>query len=112
MSDVVPELVLTPRLSSGERLLWSGQPRQGVFLRGSDALLIPFTLLWAGFACFWEYMVVRNPTPLLFRLWGIPFLMVGAYLVVGRFFLDAWTRRHTVYGLTSQRVIVFVDVFG
>jgi len=112
MSDTAAELVLAPRLSPGERLLWSGRPRQGVFLRGSDALLIPFTLMWAGFACFWEFMALRAHAPLFFALWGIPFLAVGGFILIGRFFADAWVRARTYYGVTGQRALVYVDVFG
>ena len=94
-------------LSSGERLLWSGQPQQGVMLRSSDALFIPFSVLWCGFAIFWESMALRAPNaPVIFPLWGIPFVLVGLYMVLGRFFIDARQRKYTFYGLTNERVLI------
>ena len=47
------ERAVRSELGSGEKLLWSGQPRAGLRLRPADALMIPFSLMWAGFAVFW-----------------------------------------------------------
>jgi len=107
-----PTEAISPQLGSGERLLWSGQPRQGVFLRSNDWALIPFSLLWGGFAIFWEWSVVNSNAPLLFRAWGIPFVLIGLYLIVGRFFVDAKQRSNTYYGLTSERVIIVSGLFA
>lgn len=96
---------LQAEMGSGERLLWAGRPAQGLRLRITDVFLVPFSLLWAGFAVFWEVTALRS-APLFFALWGVPFVLIGAYLVVGRFFADSWQRSRTYYGLTDQRVLI------
>ena len=55
MSIVAAPRMITDRLEPGEHLTWWSQPRQGIFLRRMDALMIPFSLLWAGFMVVWEY---------------------------------------------------------
>ena len=113
-----PETTLTQNLDRGERLLWSGQPRSGIRLRGQDAYLIPFSIMWGGFAIFWEYMALTQaskapgPVGVVFPLFGLPFVAVGLYLIFGRFFADARSRARTFYGVTSERIIIVSGLFS
>ena len=113
-----PEAVLSQNLEQGERLLWSGKPLDGVRLRSQDLFLIPFSLMWGGFAIFWEYTAVTNPakgsesTGVFFALWGIPFVCIGLYFIFGRFFADAYNRSRTFYGVTNERIIILSGIFS
>ena len=105
-------MAIQPELLSGETISWSGQPNPRVIFHKEDAFLIPFSLLWGGFAIFWEAGVTgfwgtgAHQAPSFFMLWGVPFVLIGQYLIWGRFFYDAWLKRRTHYAVTNRRVIV------
>ena len=42
-------------------------------------------------------------------LWGIPFVIIGQYLIWGRFLTDAWLKRKTYYAVTNRRVLIVQD---
>jgi hypothetical protein len=94
------------QLLDGERVIWTGAPAQGLLFRARDWLLIPFSLLWAGFVVFWESTVVSKGAPLFFWLWGIPFVLIGVFMLVGRFIADAWLRSKIRYALTNRRILI------
>jgi hypothetical protein len=105
-----PEEILERALARGDQLLWSGRPPRGIMFRLFDIFLIPFSLIWGGGAIVWETGVLSTGAPWFFALWGIPFVLVGLYLIVGRFWVDARIRASTCYGVTSERII-FVCVW-
>jgi hypothetical protein len=97
--------------SANERLRWSGQPKHRLQLRSSDAFVIPFSLLWGGFAVFWEGGVLSSGAPCFVILWGIPFVAMGVSITVGRFFVDADTRARTWFAVTNERVLIISGRF-
>ena len=107
-------VAVQPELLSGESIVWAGQPNTRVIFHKQDLYMVPFSLLWGGFAIFWEAGVSglsrsngKPGIPWSFgMLWGIPFVVAGQYLIWGRFFYDAWLKRRTYYALTNRRVIV------
>jgi hypothetical protein len=100
---------LARQLLPGERVLWTGRPSPGLVLRPVDAFLIPFSLLWGGFALFWNIGVWTTGAPHIFKLWGLPFLVAGLYVTVGRFFVDTKLRQRLTYAVTDRRVLIVKD---
>jgi hypothetical protein len=93
---------LRDRLMSGEKIIWSERPAQGLLLTSRDWLLIPLSLVFGGFAVFWETLALtQTQAPLIMPLFGVPFVLIGLYIVAGRFLLDAWIRRGMQYAITN-----------
>src|SRR5215469_12915742 len=112
MQDLRPDeqQQLQSELGSDESLLWAGKPNTSVIFHPSDWYMIPFSLLWGGFAIFWEATASGfsqgHPTPSFFTLWGIPFVLIGQYFIWGRFFYAAWKKTRIIYAITNRRVLV------
>ena len=107
---------LRPDLLPGERIVWTGRPMPGRLFTASDVFLVPFSLLWGGFALYWEASVLglgggRHASG-FFVLWGVPFVLIGIYSIAGRFFYKACRNRRTVYAITDRRLLVLTSTFG
>ena len=100
------QMEVQPFLEGGESLLWSGRPRSGIQLQAGDVVIIPFSLMWGGFAIYWETMAIRVHAPLVMKLFGLPFVAIGLFMILGRFFADAARRANTLYAVTSNRVFI------
>jgi len=97
---------LARELMPEEKVVWSGAPGKGVKFQSIDLLTVPLSFLWAGFAVFWEANAIRVGAPAIFPLGGIPFVLIGAYITVGRFFFDSYVRSRSRYFLTNRRALI------
>jgi hypothetical protein len=114
VGDHRPAGLVEQELQHGERMLWHGAPDRSRWFQPQDALLIPFSLMWGGFAIFWEVGVLSSRgarNSIIFPLWGIPFVCVGLYLIFGRLFVRRWLLAHTAYALTDRRAISVAPAF-
>jgi hypothetical protein len=103
---------ITGVLAPGETLLWHGRPDTRVVFRGSDIVAIPFGAVFLGGSLYW-IEAARSSTQSGgvssdFWLAGIPFVLIGCYLLVGRFVASWWRKRQSVYAVTSDRAIALV----
>jgi len=105
--------VFRNELDSSERILCAGQPKQGLMFHIYDIFLIPFSLIWGGgvITVFFSAIFQEGPVS-FFSLIFLPFLLVGIYVILGRFFVDAYIRRKTYYALTNDRIIIFSGIFS
>ena len=110
--DYEDQQTITSFFLPSERILWTGRPPTGILFRKSDIFLIPFSLVWAGFAVFWEYTVFNSDAPPMLMVFGGVFVMIGLFVVFGRFIYDMMIRRNTVYALTDQRIMILAGMFG
>lgn len=108
-------------LLKDETVLWTGQPEPKVLFTKADIFLIPFSLLWAGFAIFWEVTAIimlvpsevsRGNSPIFFPIFGAFFVIVGLYFVFGRFIYKILRKKHTYYAVTDRRVIILTQMHG
>jgi hypothetical protein len=105
------EIQVQRALGGNVTLRWVGRPVQGPRVRPYDWLLVPFSLLWGGFAMFWEMLAFRSGD-FFMELWGAPLVLFGFYLIAGRFFVDAYFRDHTIYAVGEDAVYFVRDGFG
>ena len=100
--------VVGRHLSHGERVEWVGKPDPSRHFTRSDAFLIPFSIMWGGFSIFWETSAITGGAGPFFALWGIPFVVIGLYLIFGRFIYKANRKRRTIYAVSNKRVMTIV----
>jgi len=106
---------INAEVSPREKLLWSGRPQQGFVWNTEDAFLVPFGIVWTagvldiGIEGIWSGKFdLTNTLVQVSSIVPLFFLMVGLYLMIGRFVVDAWHRSRTFFGLTDRRAIIVV----
>jgi uncharacterized membrane protein len=94
-------------VSSGEQIEWVGKPDPTKRFARGDSFLIPFSIMWGGFALFWEAAAISSGSAFAV-LWGVPFVLIGLYMIFGRFIYKSSRKRRTTYAVTDRRVMTIV----
>lgn len=106
MTDTIDFSFCNAYMLPGEYVLWKGRPEKGNVLTKRELTMLPFALLWTGFAVFWEYFAIRSSGSLFFCLWGMPFVCIGLYMLFGQFIYKAYLRDKTFYVVTNQKLMI------
>lgn len=92
-------------LGSGEYVLWQGRPGRVRLLDPFYLSTTLFAIPWLAFCGYWESMAVRSGSVLL-SLWGVPFVLVGLYLLAGRPLNALRLRGSTWYVITNKKLLI------
>jgi len=102
-------------IDPGEQLIWQGKPYPIRYALRKAAYTFPFGIFFFGFSLFWIYSAymasnkATNQLGFAFWMFGIPFVIVGACMVLS----PAWhllRAASTTYALTDRRAIM--DISG
>ena len=99
-----------PYIDANDRIKWTGRPESVHLFTNKDAFMIPFSIVWFGFALFWEIGVIQDQAPLMFIIVGGAFLVIGLYITVGRFVHKLILLRNTAYVITEK--VLLCNQFG
>jgi len=116
MTTPVPFDVFSSELLPDETIQWTGRPNPAVVFHREDLYVIPFSLMWGGFAIFWLLTAsgiwdvwTQRPNHnfgLFGIIWGTPFVIMGQYMIWGRFVYQRWKKLRTYYALTNRRALI------
>jgi len=103
--------VIQSEIPDDETILWAGQPSEWEASKNGWPLF-GFAIPWTLFAIFWMFAAAGFGMPNFadgtgfFSLFGIPFVLVGLFMLASPFFA-ARSARNTVYVITDERALIF-----
>lgn len=98
-------------LDQNEKILWEGNPKFLPFVAKSF-ITLPFGLFYLLFSIFWTGSAYSMGAPLLFVLFGSPFIIIGALITFGPIIYSTLVYKHVHYLITDKRVIVQGGIVG
>jgi hypothetical protein len=94
---------ITRRLARGEKLIWWDRPDPSRFAKRELNFGTLFGIFFFCFAIFWMMQASKAPGP--FFLFGIPFVVMGIWMVTTP--LRAyWNAGRTAFALTDRRALI------
>jgi len=106
------QTLLQNEMLKDEKILWSGQPKQGFSLTGGDILASLIGLIFfLGIGSFMEYTAIQS-FDMFLMIFSLPFILVGLYLIFGSIIYKNYQKKRTYYAVTNQRVIILINSFN
>jgi hypothetical protein len=96
-------------LLEDEKILWIGKPDTKFILEKGDIFLALLGLLCAGCGLFVLNSFITLGYISIFI--GIFFVLVGLYLLFGRYHNNNYEKKRTFYAVTNQRVLIITYIF-
>lgn len=98
-------------LDPGEVILWQGRPSASIRLEWDSIFHVFFFIFWTGFSVFWTVMAATMGGGPMW-MFGLLFVGIGAYQLIGIHFWRAYLRSQTHYTLTSKRAFIAQQKFS
>ena len=92
-------------IADGDFVLWRGRPEKGITFSGGDIFTTLFGIAWFAFVLFWFGGVISSGAPFPMVIFGIPFFLIGIYLVGGKVILTELMKSRTAYVITNKAII-------
>jgi hypothetical protein len=103
MMDIAATQVIQSELRPGEQLVWADMP-DPLRCATRDITTFLFGIVFFAFSIFWIVKASAGPDA-IFPLFGVPFVIAGAGLVLSP--LWKWyVGQRTTYGISAQRLII------
>lgn len=99
-----PEL-FKDELLNNEKIMWIGQPETSVIFTSEDFLPTLFGLIFLILGVVSEMFAAKDGE-LLIILFCLLFVIIGIYLLFGRFIQKRYAKKRTYYAVTNQRVLI------
>jgi hypothetical protein len=96
-------------LLKDEKILWIGKPETKFILKNQDIILALFGLLCTGcgLLILSGFITSEDQSSTSFSM---VFILVGLYLLFGRFIFNNYEKKSTFYAVTNQRVLIITNL--
>lgn len=96
-------------LEEDEYVLWRGKPGKKNTFSSRDRAVLPFALFWTAFALLLEGSVIMSGAPLMYCIFGAPFVLISVLLLYNSFPSGVFAKGKTLYVVTNKKLIIKRD---
>jgi len=116
--DHSAERIFNEHLSSDEKIIWAGKPEANMIFSQEDIFMIPLSLI-VGFPVFLLGTSIITTLPddispirkYFIIIFTVLAMLVGFYIIIGRFIYKVLKRKRTFYVVTDKRILWISGLF-